>query len=292
MSSSQWKDLTHWIHRDKLCRTGVLILFFFLAMAIASPLYIAVNPSLYNPLTGSDPSILGSSPPSWHHWLGTDSFGRDLFSQLLEGAQIAFLVGITSALLSVLLGVLVGLLAGFYGGFVDALLMRLTDIMLTLPGLPLLIVLGAVVKQQSLWILIFLIALFGWAGVARVVRSQALSLKSRGYVELAVIGGVPHRVILFRHLLPSILPLASLYIAFGVSGAIATEAALSFLGLGDASRTSWGMMLQWAVTTEHQFRAPYWVLPPGLCITLLSLAFYLIGKGLEQHFMPKLKLHA
>lgn len=283
-----WKAL----HEKKLSKLGLRILYVFLGMAILSPFYIQINPGLFHPLRGSDPHLIGAHPPAFPHLLGTDAYGRDIFSQLLQGAQVAFLVGLASAILSVFLGVLVGLFSGYYGGFVDAFLMRLTDIMLTLPGLPLLIIIGAALEKQSIFILILLIALFGWAGVARVVRSQVLSLKRRGFVELALIGGVPPHVVMSRYLLPPILPLMTLYVAFGVSAAIATEAALSFLGLGDASLTSWGMMLQWAVTTEHQFKAPYWIIPPGLCITFLSLAFYLMGKGLEQHFLPRLKLHA
>jgi peptide/nickel transport system permease protein len=260
-------------------------------MAIFSPIYKLISP-MFDPLTGVDPKISYSSPPSFPHLLGTDFLGRDIFSQLLQGAQIAFLVGITSAVLSVFFGIVIGLVSGFYGRWIDAILMRFTDIVLILPGLPFLILFGAVVGKQSVFNLIILIAIFGWPSVARVIRSQVLTLKNRPYVEAAKISGVPNNIIIIRYILPFVLPLGFLYITFGISSAILTEAALSFIGLGDASVVSWGMMLQWAFTTGHTFKAPYWILPPGLCISFISLAFYLIGKGLEQRVMPRLKIHA
>jgi peptide/nickel transport system permease protein len=215
--------------------------------------------------------------------------GRDLLSQLLHGAQIAFAIGITAAFMSVFIGTTIGLVSGYFGRTIDTLLMRITDIVLVLPGLPFIIVFAAAIGKQSIWIIVILIAILGWPGVARVIRAQTLSLKERPFVEAARVSGASDFRIIFKHIAPNVLPLTFLYMTFGVSGAILTEAALSFIGLGDPSVVSWGMMLQWAFTTGHTFRAPYWLLPPGLAISLLSLSFYLIGRALDEVINPKLR---
>jgi len=198
-------------------------------------------------------------------------------------------VGIAAAVLSVFIGTALGVTSGYFGGTVDAVLMRTTDAVLILPGLPLLIVLSAAIGRMSIWNIVLLIALLGWPGVARIIRSQTLSLKEKPFVEAARVAGASDRRIMFRHITPNVLPLSFLYVAFGVSGAILTESALSFIGLGDPTVVSWGMMLQWAFTTGHTFRAPYWFLPPGLSISLLSLSFYLIGRTLEEIIDPRLR---
>lgn len=267
---------------------GLAILAFFGMLALLSPIPPMLS-EIYHPMKGTDPEISYSVPPSLRHPLGTDFMGRDILSQLLAGARIAFMVGITAAFVSVFIGTAIGLISGYLGKIIDTLLMRITDIVLILPGLPLLIILSAAVGKMSILNIVLLIALLGWPGVARVIRSQTLSLKERPFVEAAKVAGASDFRIIFRHIAPNILPLSFLYMAFGVSGAILTEAALSFIGLGDPSVVSWGMMLQWAFTTGHTFRAPYWLLPPGLAISLLSLSFYLIGRTLEEIINPRLR---
>lgn len=278
------------VWKEPICRQGAYLLMIFVLMSLAAPILPAIN-EMFDPLRGVDPDIRTSVPPQWPHLLGTDQMGRDLFSQLLHGARIALVVGISAATLAVALGTLIGLVSGYYGGLVDGLLMRFTDIVLILPGLPFLIILSASLGRQSVALVVVLIALFGWPGVARVIRSQVLSLRQRPFVEAALVSGVPTQRILLRHLLPPVLPLSVLYVTFGVSSAILTEAALSFIGLGDPSVPSWGMMLRWAQAQGYATKALYWMLPPGLCITLISLAFYLIGKGLEQRIIPRLRLY-
>jgi peptide/nickel transport system permease protein len=208
---------------------------------------------------------------------------------LLAGARIAFTVGILSALISAVIGTFVGIISGYFGGILDTLIMRFCDIMFCLPGLPFLIVLSAVVGKLSIYLIILLIAFFGWPGIARIIRAQTLVLREYPYIESAKVSGAGSIRIITKHILPNVLPLTFLYITFGISGAILTEAALSFLGLGDPTVMSWGGMLQWAFTTGHTFRAPYWILPPGICISLLSLSFYLIGKGFDEIINPRLR---
>jgi peptide/nickel transport system permease protein len=279
-----------WEHfrKRKTGRIGIALLLLFGGMALLSPLPPMLD-EMYHPLKGTDPHLSYSAPPSGIHPLGTDFMGRDILSQLLSGARIAFMVGITAAVLSVCIGTALGVTSGYFGGTVDAVLMRTADAVLILPGLPLLIVLAAAIGRMSIWNIVLLIALLGWPGVARIIRSQTLSLREKPFVEAARVAGASDGRIMLRHIVPNVLPLSFLYIAFGVSGAILTESALSFIGLGDPTVVSWGMMLQWAFTTGHTFRAPYWFLPPGLSISLLSLSFYLIGRTFEEIINPRLR---
>jgi peptide/nickel transport system permease protein len=244
---------------------------------------------MYDPLCGADPDIIGVSPPSVQHPLGTDSIGRDLFSQLLEGAKWAFIIGITAAFCSVTLSTIVGLVSGYYRGVVDTLLQRLADLVMTLPGFPLMVIIGSVLRGMNIWNIVILISLLGWPGASKVIRSQVLSLRERPFVDSARVSGASDIRIIFRHIAPNILPLSFLYMTFAVTGAILAEAALSFIGLGDPTTVSWGMMLQWCYRAGYVFRAPYWMLPPGICITLMSLSFYLIGLGTEQIVNPRLR---
>jgi peptide/nickel transport system permease protein len=274
--------------QNKLGLFGLGLLIFFGLMALLAPIMPMID-EMYKPMTGVDPEIFWSTPPSKTHLLGTDFMGRDILSQLMRGAQIAFVVGITAALAGVIIGTIIGLIAGYFGKVIDTLLMRIADIVLTLPSLPLIIIIAAAIGKQSIWIIVIIIALLGWPSTARIIRAQTLSLKERPFVEAARVAGGGHMRIIFCHIAPNVLPLSFLYMTFGVSGAILTEAGLSFIGLGDPSVVSWGMMLQWCFTTGHTFRAPYWILPPGLCISLLTFAFYLIGRALDEVINPRLR---
>ncbi len=267
---------------------GIAILVIFFILAIASTIPPKID-EMYVPLYGTDPDIIGFSQPSLKHPLGTDFMGRDLFSQLLEGAKWGLAVGITAALASVIVGTVVGLVSGYFGGTIDTLLQRMADIVLTLPSIPLILVIGAALGRLSIWNIVILIGMLGWPSTSKVIRSQVLSLRERPFIESARVSGASDSRIIFRHIAPNVLPLSFLYMTFGVTGAILTEAALSFLGLGDPSTVSWGMMLQWCFTSGNTFRAPFWLLPPGLCITFLALSFYLIGIGTEQIVNPRLR---
>lgn len=219
---------------------------------------------------------------------GTDDQGRDILSQFIWGSRIALLVGFAAAGLSVGIGMVVGLVAGYVGKKTEIVLMRFTDVILVLPGLPLLIILSAVLGA-SIVNVILVIALLSWPATARVVRSDILSLKERPYIHSAKVTGASNARIMFRHLAPNVMPLVFLYMTFTVSGAILTEAALSFLGLGDINTPSWGTMLS-TIQQSDIIRAYWWLLPPGLGITLLSLAFFLTGRAFEQIINPRLRL--
>jgi len=280
------------IYRQNLLgKIGLTLLVIFGLMAMCSFIPPLIDP-MYQPMTGVDPDIAKSTGPSIKHWLGTDFMGRDILSQLLAGARVAFMVGVSAAFMSIVIGTTIGMLAGYMGKFVDTLLMRLADMIMVMPTLLVVLILAALFGQLNIWTIVLIIALFRWPGVSRVIRAQTLSLKQRPFIEAAKVAGASHMRIIFRHIMPNVLPLAFLYMTFRVTSAIIIEAALAFLGFGDPSTVSWGMMLQWVWKTGHMFKAPYWLLPPGICISLITLSFYMLGRAMDEVLDPRLRKEA
>lgn len=220
--------------------------------------------------------------------LGTTSLGRDIFSQIVYGTRSALLIGITAAFMVALIGSLVGLVAGYFGGWVDAVLMRLADIAFGIPFLPFVIVLAAFL-EPSIWNVVIAMALVLWRDTGRVIRSQVLTLRSRGYVDAARVSGSSDFKIILRHIAPNILPLSFLYGSIAIGWAILTEASISFLGFGDPRSISWGYMLQDAFASQALAKqAYYWFVPPGICIILVVSAGFFITRGYENILFPKL----
>jgi len=261
-------------------RFGLAILLIFTTLAIFAPI---IAP--HDPFAPGRPFL----PPSPEHPLGTNDIGQDIFSELLYGARISLLTGFLAAFVSVVIGTLVGITAGYRGGLIDEILMGLTDVMLIIPGLPLMIILAAYLKP-SFWNIVIIIGLLWWPGTARVVRSQVLSLREAGYVEASRIMGAGDRWIILNHILPNVMPIVLAKFNLAVAGAMLTEASLSFLGLGDPMAKSWGMMLHYAFSRGGFINGLWWwYLPPGLCIALCVLGFTLLSFSFEEKTDPRLK---
>lgn len=222
--------------------------------------------------------------------LGTDDMGRDVFTQIIYGSRVSLLIGISASIISVSLSVLIGVVAGYVGGKTDEALTRISDLIMVLPALPLMIVVAAMIGGGLLQIVI-LLSLLGWAPGARNIRAFVLSIKNKPYVEACKVRGAGTWRIIFKHIIPSVLPIAYAAVALSAPIAIVTEAELAYLGVGgDPYMISWGRMLQYAQRGgAFQYGAWWWIIPPGLCIALLSLAFVLIGHSLDEIFNPRLK---
>jgi peptide/nickel transport system permease protein len=258
---------------------GVLGLFVFLAIFGS-----AIAPD--NP-TASSLDVLGA--PSADHWLGTTENGEDVFSQLLAGARVSIVVGFAAAAISAVLGATVGLLGGYFGGWTDRTLDAFENWFLVIPQIPLMIVLARLL-EPSLTVLIAVIGLTSWAGTGRIVRAQVLTLRERAFVERARALGASDGYIIRTHILPNTLPLIFANTVLIVAVAILSEAALAFLGLGDPTRISWGSMLENAFSSGAPSAGAWWyVIPPGLCITLLVLSVSILGYLFEEYVNPRLR---
>ena len=252
-------------------------------------IFIAVFGSLIAPYDPNASSLDVLAPPSSDHLLGTTESGADVFSQLLVGARVSIVVGFAAALISALLGSAVGLAGGNFGGWTDRILDAFENWFLVIPTLPLMIVLARLL-DPSLFVLIVVIGLTSWAGTGRIVRAQVLTLRERAFVERARALGASDRYIIKTHILPNTLPLIFASTVLIVAVAILSEAALSFLGLGDPTQISWGSMLENAFESGAPSAEAWWyVIPPGLCITTLVLSVAVLGYLFEEYINPRLR---
>ncbi|HOA35121.1 MAG TPA: ABC transporter permease [Bacillota bacterium] len=261
---------------------GLVILLFFALMALVGPHLVTYT----GEIEGAEMVL---QPPSAAHWLGTDDLGRDVFAGVVVGSRISLLVGLAATVISMVIGAIIGIAAGYYGKTVDTILMRFTDIFLVIPWLPLMLVMAALLGP-SLGNIIFVIGITGWAGTARIIRSQTLSIKERPYVERARAIGSGDLHIMVHHILPNVFPLIFANTILVAAVAILSETTLSFLGMGDPTRMSWGMMLHFAFEMGAvSFGAWWWLIPPGVCVVLVVLGFTFIGYALDEVLNPKLR---
>ncbi|GAB6878704.1 ABC transporter permease [Halorubrum gandharaense] len=278
---------------DRLGQVGLVLLATFVFVGIfARPItidFLNVTIPGIAPYDPGETAVGGRlDPPSWDHPLGTTVLGRDVFSQLVAGTQVTLLVGSLAAFMAVFIGTNVGLIAAYFGGWVDDVLMRITDVVYAVPFLPFAIVLVAI-AGSSIINIIGAIVLILWRSTARVIRSQVLSHKNRPYVESAEAIGASDVRIMYRHILPNVLPLAFLYAAFAVGWAVIAEASLSFLGFGDPNLLSWGEMIFNVYSADAIREAWWWVFPPGIAITLFVMSVFFIGRTLEKVVNPELR---
>ena len=269
------------LRRDRFFQLGLVLVALVVSGAVLAP-WIAP----FDPLRG-DLRNAYLLEPGGRFLLGTDTQGRDVLSRVLYGARLSLAVGLVSQSVAVILGVLLGLLAGYYGRWVDAVVMRLADVTLAFPTLLLLVAVAAAVRP-SLIMIFLVIGVVGWAGMARLVRGQVLTLRRAEFVVAAQALGARDRRVLLRHLLPNVRTQVIIAATLGVAGAIMAEAALSFVGLGAQPPTpSWGAMV--ADGRDFIRVAPWVSFAPGIAIGLAVLGFNLVGDALREAFDPKLR---
>ncbi len=266
---------------------GLVVVLLFIAIAALAPLIVPYG--AFEVVYNTDHLVIRLSPPSWQNWFGTTNQGMDVFSQLVWGSRVALVVGLLSAIGSVVLGTLIGLVAGYFGGWIDEALMRMTDVAFGIPFLPFAMVVISIAKP-SLGLVILLVVFFLWRTTARVIRAQVLTLKTRPFIWAARAAGAGDLQILFRHITPNVLPLSFLYMAIGVQTGVMLEAALSFLGFGDPNVLSWGIMLNAAFQAGAMRSAWWWVLPPGVALSLFVIAIFMITRAYEERLNPRLRM--
>lgn len=274
--------------RNRFAMMGLALLVVMILFSFIGPFFISYG---YN--TNGD-SI--KMPPTHGHLLGTDALGRDILSRLMYGGRISILVGIVSVLIEVIIGSLVGATAGYYGGRVDSLLMGVTDVFLSLPFLPVILILGSILSDLKvsgtlrIFFLMVILGVLSWPSIARLVRGEILSLREQEFMQATEALGLRDSRKIIRHLLPNVIPTIIVNATLGVASAILTESALSYLGLGVTEPVpSWGNMITSAnKLADFQKRQWLWV-PPGICILITVMAVNLFGDGLRDALDPKMK---
>jgi peptide/nickel transport system permease protein len=267
-------------------RTGMIglgILAFFILVALLAPL---VAPAEGLEVTKATGGVL--EPPSGEFLLGTDDKGRSVLTLLIWGARISLFVGLAATVMSMVIGTVVGLMSGYFSGWLGAVLFRLTEWFLVIPFLPLAIVM-ATVLGRSLINIVIVIGVTSWPGTTLLIRSQTLTIRERPYLERAEVLGAGSGHQIRRHILPNVMPMVFANTTLTVAIAILTETTLSFLGLGDPTRVSWGSMLEDAFNVGAITTGAWWfIVPPGVCVVLVVLSFTLVGQALEEVLNPRL----
>jgi peptide/nickel transport system permease protein len=275
-----WREFT----ANRAGVAGLVVLGVIVLLALVAP--------LVTDETGLDVTRVTAArwqPPSAEHWLGTDNSGRSVLLLTWWGTRISLVVGLTATVLSVAIGTLVGVSSAHFGGWVESVLMRFTDFFLVLPSLVLAIALSTVLPR-GIWTIVLAIGVTSWPSTARLVRAQTLSVEGRPFIERARALGGGHLHVIGKHVLPAVLPLVFVNTTLTVASAIIAESTLSFLGLGDPTRISWGLLLHIAQLQGAVSQRAWWfLLPPGLGVVVVVLAFTLIGRALETVLNPRLK---
>ncbi len=282
-------------HRMGVIGLGILV---FFALWALFPDVFAPHSTEWTAYLGNKPGRLTAKqvdslphPPAFgdpfYAPLGTNDFGTDIATLMVYSARTALYIGFAAGILSSLVGVPLGLISGFYGDtWIDETIQRVADITYSLPFLPLVIVLVAV-RGITTTNIILAIVVKSWVNNCIIIRGETLSLKERAYVDSAKVAGASDARIVFRHILPNLLPLSFVYLAQDAAAAILTQAALAYLGLADFTNFSWGLMLQNIQARGYIFQAPWWLLPPGIAITLVAAAFYFMGFSMEDVANPQ-----
>jgi len=274
-----WKIFWKRFRRNKLAMLGALIIFSLALVAVIAPLIAPFSPHHQDILHRLE-------PPSTKHPLGTDDLGRDLLSRVIYGTRISLLVGFVAIGIAIIIGSILGLLSGYFGGWLDTVIMRFVDIMLCFPTFFLILMVIAFL-EPNIWTVMVVIGLTGWPGLTRLVRGECLSIRERGFVQAAKVLGLSNIRVMFVHLLPNVMAPILVTATLGIGGAILTESALSFLGLGVQPPTpSWGNIL---TAGKDYITVAWWLsLYPGLAILITVLAYNLLGEGLRDVLDPRM----
>jgi peptide/nickel transport system permease protein len=274
-------DFWRLYRRSTLGKLGLVIVLSFIVVALAAPWIAPYDPFAFV----GDPFV----KPSSTHFFGTDQVGRDIFSRVIFGTRISLLVGLVASAMAVGLGTVIGLVSGYLRGWVDNALMRVTDLFIILPALPLMLIMASILGK-GIQNIIIVITVVGWTATARMVRSQTMSLKERPFIEASRAIGSSDLHTIIRHIVPNVFPLVFANGMIAIVDAILSEAGLSFLGFGDPSRPSWGMVLHFADTAGATVNGYWWyIIPPGLCIMLLVMGFAFISYSTDQILNPRLR---
>ncbi|GAB5498598.1 MAG: ABC transporter permease subunit [Pseudohongiellaceae bacterium] len=275
---SLWQDAWARLRKNKLAMFGLGFLLFIILVCILAPL---IMPYGYE----EQDLRLGASGPSAAHWLGTDTFGRDLLTRILYGGRVSLMVGFIATVVALLVGVTYGAIAGYVGGRVDAVMMRLVDIFYALPFM-IFIILLMVVFGRNLFLLFLAIGAVEWLTMARIVRGQVQSLRQQEYVEAAISLGLSPGAIIFRHVIPNVLGPVIVYTTLTIPQVMLLEAFLSFLGLGiQPPMSSWGLLISYGVESMEEY--PWLLIFPGLALSLTLFALNFLGDGLRDALDPK-----
>ncbi|HAF62225.1 MAG TPA: ABC transporter permease [Anaerolineaceae bacterium] len=276
-------EILYFALRNKKVQIGLIIILFFVLLALIGPTL-----TMYQPFEYANP--LGPQAPSSKFWMGTTFFGQDVFSQFVNGLRATFIVGLLGGGIGTLLGIVIGFTAGYYGGIVDEILNALTNIVLVIPTMAVLLIIAAYLDVRSVFTECILIGLTSWPWTARAVRAQTFSLRTRDFVDLAKLSGMKSFKIIFSEIAPNMMSYLLLVFILQFGGAILTAATLDFIGLGPTNAISLGLMMQYSVLWGAlPFGMWWWFVPPGLAITAIVGALYCTNVGLDEVFNPKLR---
>ncbi len=272
---------------------GLGIILIYALMIIIHPILMESvwDPNIYHPVLGIDITLAEHpAPPSATHLLGTDPLGRDILSQLMWSTKSAFILGLVAASVTMVVATTIGAVSAYYGGVVDTIFMRLADLIIMTPTITILIVLGSLINLEILHLAVVIGILAGLGAATIIIKSQALTIKVRTYIEAARVAGGSDFHIILRHIIPNLLPLSFLYMMFTVSAAISIEAVLSFFGLLNI-RMSWGLMIHTTEFSGYFLDIKKWwlIFPASMSISLLTAAFYLVGRALDEIVNPRLR---
>ncbi|HEX4216655.1 MAG TPA: ABC transporter permease [Candidatus Dormibacteraeota bacterium] len=282
--SDLMRDFWRILRADKSALVGGIIVLIYLLTAIFGPVIFHLS----NVQSAAN-AYLG---PSVRHPLGTDFLGQDVATELILGARPIMEVGLMAATIITLIGVVIGLLCGYVGGLFDDTVMRVVDVALTIPGLPLIIVIAAIVHSSNPFVLAGILSVTGWAGLARAVRSQATSLRTMDFMAAARVQGLPLRNIVARQLLPNVGPYVAIHFLLGITGAIYAEVGLFLLGVAPISGTNWGIMINLAMSQGALLssRSLIYLFAPMAAIVILQVAFVFFSRALDSLFNPRLRV--